>query len=203
MKLQSLKSTLTAIAVAVAVLANVAPADAYSYAEQDDPMAALFKSAVVAAREGKWDEVAKMAEQGIDMQKGHMFEADKLGLRFKSFISEKDISKTAETFANLVYLAICEKLHRNKKENFRDYKNAKARLRLARKSYMDVLDGNVKKQDAKRSVAILGQFGTALESIGNPGLFGIGKKEPNPAEYENSVKAIKSLIVESFPAFAG
>lgn len=200
MKPQPLKS---AIAVALAVLINVAPAYAYSYAEQEDPMAALFKSAVVAATEGRWDEVSKLAGEGIKMQKGHLFEAGRLDSRFKSFIAGKDLSKTAETFANLVYLAICEKLHRNKKENLRDYKNAKARLRLARKSYMDVLDGNVKKQDAKRSAEILAQFGTALDSIGNPGLFGIGKKEPDPDEYEKSVKAIKSLIVESFPEFAG
>ncbi len=200
MKPQPLKFALAAIALAVIV--NVAPADAYSYAEREDPMATLFKSAVVAATDGKWDEVSKLAGEGINMQKGHMFEADKLAPRFKSFIARKEVSKTAETFANLVYLAICEKLHRNKKENLRDYKSAKARLRLARKSYIDVLDGNVKKQDAKRSAAILEQFGAALESIGNPGLFGIGKKEPDPAAYEKSVKAIKSLIVQSFPAFA-
>lgn len=189
-------------AVVIAACLNASPVFAYSYAEAEDPMTQIFQSAVVAAKDGKWGDVSGLAKKGVGMQKGHIFEAEHLASRFDSAIAEKDVSKTAETFANLVYLSIREKLHQNTKENLSKYKNAKARLKLARKSYIDVLDGNVKKQDAGRSQSILSKFNVALESIGNPGLFGIGKKKPDKAAYGKAIKEIEALIVESFPSFA-
>ncbi|GMT41848.1 MAG: hypothetical protein IEMM0002_0259 [bacterium] len=203
MKLQPLKFTLAAIAAALLVLVNAAPADGYSYAEKEDPVSVLFKSAVVAAREGRWDDVSDMAVKGIEMQKGHIFQADSLAPLFDSAIAAKNVSKTAETFANLLYISIREKLHQSLNEDLKHYKNAKARLGLARKSYMDVLDGNVKKKDADRSRLIIEQFNAALKGIGNPGLFGIGKLKPDPAAYREAVKAIESLVIKSFPSFAG
>lgn len=189
-------------AVAIAFCLNASSVFAYSYAEAEDPMVQIFQSAIVAAKEGKWDVVSGLADKGVAMQKGHIFEANALAPRFKATMEKKDVSKTAELFANLVYLSIREKLHKNKKENFSNHKNAKARLQLARKSYLDVLDGNVKKQDADRSSAIFQNFNLALENIGNPGLFGIGKKEPDKAGYEQAVNKIEALIVESFPSFS-
>lgn len=177
-------------------------ASAYSYAIAEDPVAVIFKSAVVAARDGKWAEVSELARKGISNQKGHLFEADYLAPRLKKTVGDKDISGTAEVFANLVFLSIREKLHQNSRENLANYKNAKSRLHLARKSYIDVLDGNVRKQDSARSTAIIGQFDTALKNIGNPGLFGIGKKAADISGYDKSVKAIETLIMKSFPGFA-
>ncbi len=164
-------------------------------------MVKIFQSAVVAAKKGKWEEVASLADKAIAMQKGHIFEANGLAPRLNKTIEVSDVSGTAEIFANLVYISIREKLHRNSKENFSDYKNAKARLSLARKSYIDVLDGNVKKRDKGRSSAILEQFDAALAGIGNPGLFGLGKKEPDREGYDRAVKRIETLIAASFPDF--
>jgi hypothetical protein len=202
MKLQPLKPLLPFTVAVAVIFMNPLPSSAYSYAEAEDPMAALFKSAVVAAKDGKWDNVSKMAEKGTGVQKSHVFETDFLAPRFDAAIAEKDVSKTAELFANLVYISIREKLHRNSSENFKDYKNAKGRLQLARKSYLDVLDGNVKKKEPERSAAILKQFDAALAGIGNPGLFGIGKKDPDPDAYGKAVERIESLIVQTFPGFA-
>lgn len=200
MKLQLHKSLLSM--VAAALLLSSAPVHGYSYAEAEDEMALLFQSAVVAAKDGKWGEVSGLAKKGIGMQKGHLFSADYLAPRFNKAVAEQNVSAAAETFANLVYISIREKLHRNSKDSFKDHKGAKARLNLARKSYLDVLDGNVKKQDPKRSSDILGQFDATLQSIGNPGLFGIGKREPDPAAYGRAVETIESLVMQSFPVFA-
>ena len=189
-------------AIVLAVGLNAPRVFAYSYAEAVDPMVKVFQSAVIAARKGKWEEVSRLADKGIAMQKGHIFEADGLAPRFNKTIKDRDISGTAELFANLVYITIREKLHENSKENFSNYKNAKARLKLARKSYIDVLDGNVKKRDKSRSSKILEQFNTALASIGNPGLFGLGKKEPDREGYNRAVEKIESLVTLSFPGFA-
>ncbi len=195
------KVFLSALAVALLLFSLSGTAFAYSYAEAEDPMAKLFTSAVAAATDGNWNEVSGLAKKGIALQQNHIFPADHIASRIENSVSNKDISKTAEHFANLVYLSIREKLHQNRKENFSNYKNSKARLQLAYKSYLDVLDGNVKKQDATRSSMIIAQFKTALDGIGNPGLFGIGKKAPDTAKYGQAVKSIEGLIVKTFPGF--
>ncbi len=166
-------------------------------------MAELFKSAAVAAKEGKWGEVLSFSKKGVALQKDHLFEADHLAPKFEETVKNKDIDKTLENFAHLTYLSIREKLHQNKTENFKNYKNAKARLKLARKSYMDVLDASVRQKKAANSLTIMSQFNAALESIGNPGLFGVGKKAPDSSRYDKAVKKIETLIEKSFPGFAG
>ena len=190
-----------ALVVALLLISNTGTVFAYSYAEAEDPMVILFKSAVAAARDNNWGEVSGLAKKGVALQKNHIFSADHMAPRIENTVSKKDISKTAEHFANLVYLSIREKLHQNRKENFSNYKNSKARLQLAYKSYLDVLDGNVKKKDATRSSTIIVQFKTALDGIGNPGLFGIGKKSPDTAKYDQAVKSIEGLVVKTFPGF--
>lgn len=174
---------------------------AYSYAEAEDPMALIFKEGLIAATEGKWDLVRKKSEEGIASQKGHLFEADQLKPEFDIAIEKKDISKTGGLFANLVYISIREKLHRCMRDGFKDFKSGKARLGLARKSYMDALDGNIKKQNAKTSQTILEQFDIALHAIGNPGLFGIGAKQPDPGGFKKAVESIEKQIKISFPDF--
>jgi len=189
------------ITVSLLFFLNAANASAYSYAIAEDPMAVIFKAAVNAAKEGKWDQVSKKASEGIAMQKGHLFEANHLQPSFQDMIGKKDVSGTAEVFANLVYISIVEKLHRNQKEKLKDIKNSKDRMVLARKTYLDILDGNVKKENPARSVAILNEFQKAFDKIGNPGLFGIGKKDPDPAGYEQAVKKIEEFLLKAFPGF--
>lgn len=194
--------SLTALAVALLLFSWTGTAFAYSYAEAEDPMVKLFKSAVAAASDGNWKEVSSLSKKGIALQQNHVFPANHIAPRIENTIAEKNVSKTAEHFANLVYLSIREKLHQNRKENFNNFKNSKARLQLAYKSYLDVLDGNVKKQNKNRSSMILEQFKIALAGLGNPGLFGIGKKSPDPTKYDQAVTTIEGLVIKSFPSFA-
>lgn len=190
-----------AYATIVIVSLSAIQAFGYSYAQKEDPMAVLFKQAVAAVRDGDWAAVEKKVGEGISLQKGHIFEADFLRPRFDKAIESKSAGKTAELFANLVYLSIREKLHRNLKEGFTDYESLRARLQMARKSYMDTLDANVKKQDPARSAAILEGFDKALAALGNPGLFGVGARPADPAAYKEAVEKIEGLIEKSFPAF--
>lgn len=173
----------------------------YSYAEAEDPTSVIFRSALLAAKKGDWREVEKLADEGVHSFKEHIFEAEGLSPKFNKAIDEKNISKMAETFANLAYISIRNKLHSNIKENFANYKTSKSKLFMARKTYLDILDGNVKKHDPQRSDEILKQFNAALKGIGNPGLFGIGKIEPDIKTYKLAVKTIEGLIEKSFPSF--
>ena len=67
---------------------------------------------------------------------------------------------------------------------------------------MDVLDGNVKKKNPSSSKQILGSFNAALKALGNPGVFGVGKKAADPEAYKKEVHRIEGLIEKSFPSFS-
>ncbi len=183
-------------------LLKAGTAFAYSYAEAEDPMAQIFKEAVIAAKEGNWSAVSSLANKGVSLQSNHIFKADFLTPQIENAVAEKKVSNVAGHFANLVYLSIKEKLHQNRKEQFSNYKNSKSRLQLARKSYLDVLDGNIKKNNPDASLQVINNFKSALTSIGNPGLFGIGKQEPDPNKYDQAVKNIEELVEKSFPGFS-
>ncbi len=190
------------LVAAVFVLASLpVSAFAYGYAEAEDPTVILFKSALAGAKNDRWDEVAKLADKGGKAFKDHLFEAEKLIPRFEEAIKTKNLNMVAEAFANLVYISIRNKIHSNLQENFKNFKNSKSRLSMARKSYLDVLDGNVKKQDAKRSESILKEFDNALAALGSPGLFGVGKKEANAKEYKDAINAIETSIEKTFKSF--
>ena len=176
-------------------------ASAYSYTDTKDPMANMFRSAIVAAKEGNWAKVSNLASKGIAMQENHIFNAEFLASRFESAIDEKDIPKTAEYFANLVYLSILEKLHRNRKENFKNFISSKARIGLALSSYRSILAGNIKKKDEFLSSLIMKEFHVLLASIGNPGFFGAAKKKSEPDKYDQALENIEGYIEEVFPSF--
>lgn len=184
----------------VTLLFSSFAAHAYSYAEAEDPMTAVFKDGVKAVQTSNWGDVSSQVAKGMSLQKGHLFEANYLQADFDQAIQKKNDSRAIELFANLVYVSIREKMHRVTK-NFADIKANKSRLALARKSYLDILDGNVKKQDSTKSKEILSQFSVALTALGNPGLFGIGARAPDPTAYQKAVKMIETLIIASFPKF--
>lgn len=198
-----MKSIIQGIAALFVFAVTPCAALAYSYAEAEDPMAVIFRDGVVAAREGRWGVVRKKFDEGVALQKGHRFPADGLRPGFDAAVAEKNVSRTAGVFANLVYLSVREKLHANLRDGLGDFNKGKTRLALARKSYIDTLDGNVRSRDPGASGGIMKSFDEALEAMGNPGLFGIGEKKPDPAKYGNAVKKIESLIEKAFPSFAG
>jgi len=183
------------------VIAWAGTAMAYGYGDVEDAMVTVFKKGVAAARSGDWGGARKSAQEGLAIQKGHIFEGTALAPKFDAAIGKKNMGETGELFANLVYLTILEKLYRIKQEKFVDFKNDKARLALARKSYLDVLDGNVKKRDAALSASLLGQFDAALEALGNPGLFGVGAKPADSEKFDRAMEAIEQGLGKVFPGF--
>lgn len=173
---------------------------AYSYAVAEDSMVLVFKQGIMAVQTGNWTEVQQQFEKGVKLQDKHQFTADALVPGFEQAVKAEDVSLVAEKLAHLVYLSIREKLHDISK-NTNDMSNNKSRLMLAQKAYVDVLDGNVKKKSPEISKAIFDQFEQVLESLGNPGLFGMGKKAPDPAKTKQAVVMIEEKVVSVFPSF--
>jgi hypothetical protein len=88
-------------------------------------------------------------------------------------------------------------------EGFSDYNQTKLLLAKARATYETLkpyMAGKLSDQDLQSLDA---QFETALDALGNPGLFGVGKKEANQPLFESTLKAIDDKIHPLFPFEGG
>lgn len=85
------------------------------------------------------------------------------------------------------------------KEGFSDYNQTKLLLAKARATYealKPALSGDLSDDDLKK---LDQQFETALTALGNPGLFGAGKKEADPQLFEATLAEIDDKLHPLFP----
>ncbi len=187
-------------------LALATAAWGYGYQREEDPLLKAFKDALVHARKGDWDEVARDVEGlrwQVDELKGDV-RVDFSGPLAEA-VESRDPQRLAGALANLVYLALLQKFHWNDQEAIADYQKAKARLYSAEVYYVDVLDGNVNRIDrrdgTRRSERIKELLRVARKTLGSPGLFGAGSKPADPDAFRAATGEIRRLLGEAFPAF--
>nr|WP_026174111.1 hypothetical protein [Effusibacillus pohliae] len=77
-------------------------------------------------------------------------------------------------------------------QDFQNYKQAKMLMAKANATY-EALSPEVKQKDPALDGTLRQEFQKALDSLGNPGLFGVGVKQPDP----NAFKASKEKILKS------
>ncbi|TJY41896.1 hypothetical protein E5161_11885 [Cohnella pontilimi] len=86
---------------------------------------------------------------------------------------------------------------------FTDYNQAKTLLAKARATY-ETLKPYMTEQVSDQKLAELDQaFEDALNALGNPGLFGVGKKEPNPDLFKQKIKLIYDTVSPLFQEAGG
>ncbi|WP_345240006.1 hypothetical protein [Pontibacillus salipaludis] len=84
-------------------------------------------------------------------------------------------------------------------EQFEDYGQAKLLLAKARGTF-DVLQPSFKDDQGEEAVqSIYDSFDQALQSLGNPGLFGIGNQESDQETFDSKIEAINTSLKEAFP----
>lgn len=88
-------------------------------------------------------------------------------------------------------------------QGFNNYSDAKLLLAKARATY-ETLKPYLSGTPAEGKQAELDQaFDKALEGLGNPGLLGVGKKEPNPDLFKQNIKLIYDTVAPLFPMANG
>lgn len=187
----------------------------YGYAREADPLLRSFEEAIRAARQGRL-EVARAQVDTVQWQLDELREADDLHVDIEAALRRAHGDGASEggvvaAWANLVYLALLQKLHWNIKEQLSDYHKARARLDSAWSYYELALAGNVRKHDEERRRAdprapsrhedIVRRFEVAREALGSPGLFGTGARAPDPRAFREAAVAIAGHLRAAFPAF--
>jgi hypothetical protein len=180
---------------------------AYSYGDpNEEKVAEVYKEMVVKLDENppNFNSAKKNFEtvkEEIDMHMGQ--EPAKLIL---SNLKDKDKEATINNMEKLLVLNIARRLESIEKD-FAEYDTTKRLLAKAFATY-DALSPKVEAEKPENDKKIRTDFDKALEALGNPGLFGVGKKEANldgfkknKDEILNSLKTefnLKSLEVGHF-----
>jgi hypothetical protein len=187
--------------LAVAIFLALAPTGAWAYSYGDantEEVAETFK--LVVSSLGKSPADWKTAEAAHEARRAeiasHFGEsvAVTLDQNFKS-------RKAADVIANYkaVLVMNLDRRFDNAVQSIDDYTKAKLLLAKAKATF-DTLEPYA---DAKLSAsaisAIKADFDVALEAIGNPGLFGVGKKESDPDALKKAVNRIYGKLKPLFP----
>jgi hypothetical protein len=169
---------------------------AYSYGDpNEEKLAEVYKEMLVKLDENppNFSAAQKLYEtqkEEIDMHMGP--EPSKL---IMANINDKDKEAAIINMEKLLVLNVARRLE-NIEKNFSEYDTSKKLLAKGFATY-DALAPKVEAENPDTDKKIRADFDQALEALGNPGLFGVGKKEANlDAFKENKVEILNSLKTE-------
>ncbi|OQM45659.1 hypothetical protein B6A27_10730 [Anoxybacillus sp. UARK-01] len=111
-------------------------------------------------------------------------------------IKKKDKEATIKDMKKVLVLNIARRLE-NIEENFDQYETSKRLLAKAFATY-EALSPAVQSQDAELDQRLRDEFNKALQSLGNPGLFGVGQKQSNVEQFKKSEQTILSSLQKQF-----
>lgn len=170
-----------------------ATANAYSYGDpNEEPVAEAYKKMVAKLNETPPDfDGAKAAfepvRQELDMHMGTEPAASVL-----ANLKDRKKENVISDMQKILVLNIARRLD-NIEKDFQNYKQGRLLIAKANATY-EALSPAVKQKDPALDAALRQEFEKALQSLGNPGLFGVGVKEPDPASFKGSKETIlKSL----------
>jgi ADP-ribose pyrophosphatase YjhB (NUDIX family) len=111
-------------------------------------------------------------------------------------LDEKDKEAVIKDMEKILVLNIARRLE-NIEKNFKEYETSKRLLAKAFATY-EALSPVVQADDATLDKQMKDEFDRALQSLGNPGLFGVGKKESNIDEFKKSKEIILTSLQKQF-----
>lgn len=168
---------------------------AYSYGDpNEEAVAEAYKEMVAKVQEKKFDEVKAIYEtvqKEIDMHMGPEPSAIIL-----EAIENKDEDTIISAMQKVLVLNVARRLE-NVEKNFDHYDTSKRLLAKAFATYK-ALSPIVQQKDAQLDEKLKQQFDIALQSLGNPGLFGVGKKQSNINQFKESKDTILQALQDQF-----
>ncbi|SFK74611.1 hypothetical protein SAMN04488518_108282 [Pseudovibrio ascidiaceicola] len=166
-------------------------AHAYSYAAAGkepliDAREAIFK----AVNAGDF-EAAKQAASEISEELTYLTADYDHGLSgaFEKALASQDTATIAAAINRALVAEIARRLQAGA-ENLKDYQTAKV-LVVKSKRFFDAMAGDLPGEQRQAADESLRK---ALEAIGNPGVFGVGKRDADPAAYSAAVEDVLKAL---------
>lgn len=172
-------------------------AAAYSYGNpNEDSVATAYKNSVAALNQNPPDFAAARAQvesvkQDLDLHMGLQ-----VATTLFSDLDAGNKEKATTDFQKVLVLNVARRLD-NVDGAFANYSQAKTLLAKGFATY-EALSPNIKAKDAALDEQLRKQFESALQALGNPGLFGVGVKEPDKAVFDQNKQSILSSLQTHF-----
>jgi hypothetical protein len=115
---------------------------------------------------------------------------------FLQNIEDKDKEQTIKNMNELLVLNIARRLE-NVEKNFSEFDTSKRLLAKGFATY-EALSPKIEAKNPDLDKEIKAEFDKALESLGNPGLFGVGQKESELETFKESKEMILSKLQTEF-----
>ncbi|MCA1031973.1 hypothetical protein LCL95_13140 [Bacillus timonensis] len=191
---------ITYIILMFVLLINIAiPHDvsAYSYGDpSEEKVAEAYKEMVSKLNDEPADfksakEVYNTVKEEIDMHMG----TEPSDVILKHF-EQEDKEKVIADMQKILVLNIVRRMD-NIESNFEDYDTSKRLLAKAFATY-NALSPVIAQNNSGLDQQMKKKFDAALEALGNPGLFGVGKKEPNKDAFIENKEFIYESLQDQF-----
>ncbi|WP_163101299.1 hypothetical protein [Peribacillus alkalitolerans] len=111
-------------------------------------------------------------------------------------LEDKDKENTIKNMEKLLVLNIARRLE-NVDKNFAEYETSKRLLAKGFATYK-ALSPKVDAENAQMNKEINEEFDKALASLGNPGLFGVGKREADKVAFNESKDKVLTSLQKQF-----
>lgn len=167
-------------------------ANAYSYGDpNEEKIAEAYKKMVVQLDKNppnftETEKIYDTVKEEIDQHMGS--EPSKL---IKENLEKEEKEELIENMQKILALNIDRRLSGVDK-NFEDYETSKRLLAKGHATYQ-ALSPVIAEKDPEMDKQIKAEFDKALEALGNPGLFGVGKKEAD----QEALKQSKKIIIDN------
>ncbi|MCB8838184.1 hypothetical protein [Aurantimonas sp. VKM B-3413] len=171
----------TILAALILVVAGWAGrAEAYSYAAAGaEPLLDGREALMSAAAKGDWD-AAQAALDGMKADLTYLDENDDPGIAkvFADALAEKDAGALHQALMR-AYADEIERRLAGAKDNLKDYQTSKVLVVKAQRFYQAMAPDLP--EDKRKTIE--DGLKQALDAIGNPGVFGVGASDPDPAAF--------------------
>lgn len=172
-------------------------AKAYTYGDpNEEALAEAYKKMVIELDKNPPDYVTaekhfSTVKEEVDMHMGP--EPSEVILQN---LEKKDKEQAINNLDQLLVLNIVRRLE-NIDKNFSEYETSKRLLAKGFATY-EALSPKVEARNPEVDKEIKSEFDKALNSLGNPGLFGVGQKEADQKAFDASKDQIFSLLQKEF-----
>jgi hypothetical protein len=194
-----MRTTCKSFLLLIALLLMIAPGSAWAYSYGDpnqEDVAETFKLVVSSIGAGDWGAAKAAYEARRSEIASHFGEA--VAVTLDQNFGAEDRALVEANFKAVLIMNLDRRFDYAQKE-IGDYAQAKLLLAKAKATFETLKPY----MDGKLSSAVVteleGHFETALQAIGNPGLFGVGKEESDPEKLKTSVTAVYAAVKPLFP----
>lgn len=193
--------TLRACVIALALLVALPPGHhvaAYSYGNPNqEALADAYTAfaAAVAAEPRDWAEARRQVAAAAEEVRLHFGPCALQAL--EQAVATQDAELALRRFRELLVLNIARRVEHAAQSLGHDYVSAKTLLAKAFATY-EALSPLVKADDPALDARLRQDFDAMLVALGNPGLFGVGERAPDPEEYERRRQAVLSALQGRF-----